>query len=126
MRSWLSNEDWWAVWLGLLVVLLALPTASGYDLLGWLAAPSIWLDPAKAVGPISKSFAGFPKVASVLLTYAMVLGLVGLGASAQRFDLRRFVPGFTVIFGISYLSWLIGHYAYIAQTPDKRAAMGLP
>ncbi|MBV8229423.1 MAG: putative sulfate exporter family transporter, partial [Planctomycetaceae bacterium] len=125
MRSWLSNEDWWAVWLGLLVVLLALPAASGYDLLGWLAAPGIWLDPAKAVGPISKSFAGFPKVASVLLTYAAVLGLVGLGASVQRFDLRRFVPGFTVIFGISYLSWLIGHYAYIAQTPDKRAAMGL-
>jgi uncharacterized membrane protein YadS len=48
------------------------------------------------------------------------------GASAQKFDLRRFVPGFTVIFWISYLSWLIGHDAYIAQTPDKRAAMGLP
>jgi uncharacterized membrane protein YadS len=54
-----------------------------------------------------------------------VLTLVGVGAHAQSFDLRRFLTGFTAIFWISYLCWIAGHYAYIAQTPDKRSAMGL-
>ena len=39
--------------------------------------------------------------------------------------LRKFVPAFTVIYWVSILCWLIGHYAYIAQTPDKRGAMGI-
>src|SRR5262249_61516825 len=81
--------------------------------------------PARAIGPVSKGSAGLPGLVSLVLTYLLVVGLVGLGASAQRFDLRKFLPGFTVIFWASYLCWLAGHNAYIAQTPDKRAAMGL-
>src|SRR5262249_54182430 len=138
MRGWLSTEDGWAVWLGLLLVVLALPTAAGYDLLGWAAATQVWVDPAQAVRPVSPAYARLPGAGSVgltyllgagavsvVLTYLLVAGLVGVGAAAQGFDLRRFLPGFTVIYGCSYACWLIGHYAYIAQTPDKRAAMGL-
>jgi uncharacterized membrane protein YadS len=125
MQAWLSTEDWWAVWLGLLIVVLALPTAAGFDLLGWVAATQVWLDLAKAVSPVSRAYAGLPGLVGLLLTYLLMLGLVGLGAFAQRFNLRRFLPGFTVIFWVSYLCWLAGHYAYIAQTPDKRTAMGL-
>jgi uncharacterized membrane protein YadS len=125
MRAWLSDEDAWAVWLGFLVVALALPTAAGYDLLGWLGQANVWLDASKAVGPVSKAYAGLPSVVSLLLTYLAVLSLVGLGAFAQRFDFRKFVPGFTAIFWITALCWLAGHFAYIAQTPDKRGAMGI-
>ena len=59
------------------------------------------------------------------MTFLLLLTLVTFGAYAQGFDLRRFVPAFTIVFAISYLCWLAGHYAYIAQTPDKRAAMGI-
>jgi uncharacterized membrane protein YadS len=35
------------------------------------------------------------------------------------------LPAFSVVFWISVACWLIGHFAYIAQTPDRRAAMGI-
>jgi uncharacterized membrane protein YadS len=124
-RSWFLSEDWFAVWLGTIVMLLALPAAAGVDLVGWIAAPQVWLEAGKAVKPVSKAYAGVPGLASLALTYLLVLALVGVGAAIQRFDLKRFLPGFTVLFGISGLSWILGHYAYIALTPDKRAGMGI-
>jgi uncharacterized membrane protein YadS len=35
------------------------------------------------------------------------------------------MPSFTAIFWISVGCWLLGHYAYIALTPEKRGAMGI-
>ncbi len=40
-------------------------------------------------------------------------------------DVRRFIKGFTAVFFLSYLSWIAGSWAYIAATPDKRAALGI-
>ncbi len=125
MRSWFATEDGLAVWLGLLIVGLALPAAVGVDLLGWLAAPQVWLEIGKAVQPISKTYAGLPAAVSLLATFALVLGLMSLGARALGSKLRTFVPAFSFVFLISMICWLAGHYAYIAQTPDKRAAMGI-
>jgi uncharacterized membrane protein YadS len=125
VKAWYASEDWFAVWLGLLVVGLSLPAAAGVDLLGWLAAPQVWLDVGKAVQPVSKAYAGLPGAASLALTYLFLLAVVGLGARLQGFDLRRFLTGFTVIFWLSAGAWVLGHYAYIAQTPDKRAGIGI-
>ena len=125
MRSWFISEDWFAVWVGAIVVALAVPAAAGYDLLGWIAAPQVWLEAGQAVKPVSKAFAGLPGPLSLLFTYLFLLCLLGAGAAVQRFDLHKFLLGFTAIFWISVASWLLGHYAYIAQTPDKRAAMGI-
>jgi uncharacterized membrane protein YadS len=121
MRPKFATEDWWAVWLGFLLVGLGLATLAGVDLIGWAVTTSVWLDPAKGVAPFSKGFAHVPGTVSVVLTYLLLLGLVTIGASMQGFNLPRFIPAFTVIFAISYLCWFAGHYAYIAQTPNKRA-----
>ena len=125
MKSWFATEDGLAVWLGLLIVGLALPASAGVDLLGWLAAPQVWLEAGKAVQPISKAYAGLPAAASLLATFAFILGIVSLGAYCLGVKLRKFVPAFSIVFVISVVCWLAGHYAYIAQTPDKRAAMGI-
>ena len=42
-----------------------------------------------------------------------------------EFDLPRFALGFTALFAISYLCWLLGHNAYLAATPEKRASFGV-
>ncbi len=73
MKSWFATEDGLAVWLGLLIVGLALPAAAGVDLLGWLAAPQVWLEAGKAVQPISKAYAGLPAAVSLLATFAFIL-----------------------------------------------------
>ena len=47
----------------------------------------------------------------------LLVGAKGLGA-----DLIKFAKGFTAVFCGAYLSWMLGSWAYIAATPDKRAA----
>ncbi len=125
MRAKFATEDWWAVWLGLILVLLALPAAAGIDLLGWAVKTNVWLSPGQALAPFSQSYAALPGVASLALTFLLLLGLVTLGAWAQGSNLRRFLPAFTAVFAISFLCYALGHYAYIAQTPDRREAMGI-
>jgi uncharacterized membrane protein YadS len=125
VRSWFVSDDWLAVWLGVIVVALALPAAAGVDLLGWIAAPQVWLEAGKAIHPVSKVYAGMPGPISLLLTYVLILALVAAGAVLQKQNLRAFVGGFTAIFVLSTLCLILGHYAYIAVTPDKRQALGI-
>jgi uncharacterized membrane protein YadS len=123
-RKLFATEDWWAVWLGFLLVALAMPVTAGFDALGWVVKANVWLTPGASLTPFSPN-AQVSGVVSLALTFLLLLGLVSLGAYAQGFNLARFIPAFSVIFGLSFLCWLMGHYAYIAQTPDKRAAMGI-
>jgi uncharacterized membrane protein YadS len=125
MRSWFATEDWWAVWLGLILVVIPLPLLAGVDALGWVAKANVWIDPDKSLTPFGKGYSAMPGAVSLALTFLLVLGLVTLGAWMQGFNLARFVAGFTFVFGISYLCWLGGHYAYIAETPNNQAKMGI-
>jgi uncharacterized membrane protein YadS len=50
------NEDWLALWLGLAIFILSLFAFSGTDILGWGVNTSVWMDPGKAMSPISKTF----------------------------------------------------------------------
>ena len=125
MRKLFATEDWWAVWLGFLLVALAVPVTAGFDALGWVVKTNVWLTPGAALAPFSTTYANLSGIASLALTYLFLLTLVSVGAYAQGFRLSRFIPSFSVLFGISFLCWLLGHYAYIALTPDKRAAAGI-
>jgi uncharacterized membrane protein YadS len=125
MKGWFASEDGWAVWLGVGIVLLALPSAFGVDLVGWAAGPKVWLSPSDAIAPVSKAYAGLPAPISLVLTYLAVLAVLTIGARSMRLNVPRFVAAFTGLFWVSVLCWVAGHYAYIAQTPDKREAMGI-
>ena len=52
------SEDWLALWLGLFIFVISLFTFSGTDLLGWGVNTSVWMDPAKAMSPVSSSYKG--------------------------------------------------------------------
>ncbi|HVN04942.1 MAG TPA: putative sulfate exporter family transporter [Bryobacteraceae bacterium] len=116
------NEDWLSVWLGLFIFALSLASFFGLDALGWAVSTNVWTSPAKALGPASKHYAGLPGLLSLLATYVFLLALMTLGARTLHLDLWRFAKGFTAVFCAAYLSWMIGSWAYIAATPDKRAA----
>ena len=125
MRDLLKTEDWWAVWIGLLIVGLSLVGVQGFHALGFGVSTSEWLDISKAMGPSSTAaFPTLPGWGSLLATYVFLLVVLCIGATAMGWDVPRFAGGFTVIFAVSYACVVIGHYAHIATTPDKFLAAG--
>ena len=69
---------------------------------------------------------GMSPVMSLFFTYLFALAIMTLGAIALRANLVKFLIGFTLAFWLSYLCWLMGHFAYIAATKDQAAKMGIP
>src|SRR3954451_10648035 len=116
------NEDWLAVWLGLLFFALSLGPLFGADPLGWAVTTSVWTNLSTALAPASKTYSRLPGWVSLLATFAFLLAVLTAGAAALGLKPARFAKGFTVVFGVAYASWIAGSCAYIAATPDKRAA----
>lgn len=124
--SLFKTEDWWAVWLGLFIFLLGLLQLAGVDLVGWVVKTKVWLSLSEALAPASKSLEGtLSGFSSLLLTYVFLTVILSIGVAAMGGKVGRFIGGFTIIFWITYICWIIGHYAYIAATPDKYAKLGI-
>lgn len=120
----LKSEDWMALWIGLFLFLLSIGHLIGIDVLGWAAKLNVWKDAAKIAVPISKGYA-ISGLGSVLLTYLFTLVVMTIGARLLGYSISKYVLGFTLVFIISYISLIIGHFAYIAATPDKLKAFGI-
>lgn len=108
------SEDWLAVWLGLFLFAIPLGVFGGADLLGWGVKTNVWIDLGKALSPFSKSYEKIPGIVSLLLTYLFLTLVLGIGAKLLGADVKKFLVSFTLVFGISYLCWLIGNNAYLA------------
>ncbi len=120
------SEDWLSVWIGLFIFVLSLGSFAGADLLGWGVTTAVWTDLSKALAPVSKAYASLSGVGSLVATYLFLLILMTLGAVLLRARVGRFVGGFTVVFWISYLCWIVGSWAYVAATSDRLKVYGIP
>jgi uncharacterized membrane protein YadS len=121
-----SREDLLALWLGLLVFLLALPSAAGLDLVGWVVTTGVWTDPAKALAPVSKGYGWIGGAGALLATYVALLVTLTIGARWLRIEPRRFAIRFSVVFVLAYLSWIAGSYANLAATtPSELQKFGI-
>lgn len=124
--TWKISEDVVALLLGLVIFALALPTIAGHDLLGWAVTTAVWTDPAKALAPLSKSFAGIGGAGALAATFLFLLALLTAGAAILKHDARRFALRFSAVFAISYASWFAGSFAYVAAvTPADLSRFGI-
>ncbi len=119
------SEDWLSLWLGLFIFALSLGVFWGLDLLGWGWKVSVWTDITKSMGAVSKDIKGITGLTSLFITYLFLMFIMGIGARALRVDLGKFQVGFTLVFIISMACWILGHYAYVAATPDKLEKLGI-
>jgi uncharacterized membrane protein YadS len=120
------SEDWLSLIIGLVVFVLALGLTVGLDVLGWAVTTSVWTDLGKALGPVSKAYAGLGGVGSLIATYIGLLVLMTAGAVALKANIGRFILGFTVVFWLSYTCWIIGSYAnFAANTPADMQKFGV-
>lgn len=121
-RRWYSGmattEDWWAVWLGLAMFAAGLASIAGVDLVGWMAKTRSWAEFSwtNAVEPAGEAYAGWHPLASLAMTYAVFTVLTGLGAWAMRWDVGRFLAGWTLLFAITWAIWIVGHEAHLKAT----------
>jgi uncharacterized membrane protein YadS len=119
------GEDWLSFWLGMVVFVLGLAYFFGLDLLGWGIKTNVWIDITKSLAPVSATFKGIPGLTSLFLTYLFMLVLTEMGAAIMGVRVGKFILAFTIVFWISYVCWLLGHFAYIAATPDALAKFGI-
>ena len=120
------SEDWLSLWIGLGVFVLSLGLLVNADLLGWVVTTSVWNDLSKALSPASKAYAGLGGVGSLIVTYLALLVVMTLGAAALKSDVKRFALGFTVVFWLAYICWIIGSFANFAvNTPADMQKFGI-
>ena len=120
------NEDWLAVGVGLVIFLLGLALMAGLDLLGWAAGPRTWVEIGKALRASSTLYADWSAAALLACTYLFVLVLMAAGASLLRLNLVKFLLGFSVIYWLSYLCWVLGNWGYLAvTTPAEMQRLGI-
>ncbi len=125
LRSLLKSEDWMSLFVGLLIFALSMGLLLGIDVLGWAVKTNVWASAGEALQPVSENYAGLGGGPSFILTFLFLLVLMTLAARGLEAHLPRFMMGFTVIFVVSYICWFLGHYAYIAATPDKLESLGI-
>ena len=120
------SEDWLAVVIGLLLFVLSLGVIGGTDILGWVVTTSVWTDVSKALAPASKGYAQLGGIGALLATYGALLAIMTAGAAGLRLDAKRFALGFTVVFALSYLCWIVGSQANLAvTTPADQNKFGI-
>ena len=121
-RKWysgmLSTEDWWAVWLGLILFFAGMASIWGLDLVGWMTKTKTW-EWSSLMGDFSwdklmkpAAYKDMHPLASFFATYAIFTILVCLGAYFQRLNVMKFFLGWTFIFLITWMCWILGHEAH--------------
>jgi uncharacterized membrane protein YadS len=119
------SEDWLAVYIGLFIFGLSLLRFTGLDIFGWAVNTKVWTQTSQILAPLSKGYAGLPALVSLVLTYLFMLAIMSVGARMLKADVKNFAIGFTLVFFLSYLCWMAGHFARIAATPDTLKKFGI-
>ncbi|MCS7020304.1 MAG: YeiH family protein [Gemmataceae bacterium] len=125
MRSVWNSEDGWALAIGTGLFVLSLGIMAGFDTLGWAVATQVWTDPRASLKPVSPAYGFLKGGGALLVTFVATITVLTTAVAVMGESVRRFIGSFTSVFIISFCCWWFGHWAYIAATPDRQAAMGL-
>lgn len=125
-RPWaaFSNEDWWSVWIGLLVIVVAWALFTNGSSLKWLAvAPAKW----KTLGEAWHGVAShWPSYLALFAAFAL---LFGTGLAVLGHSLSRFLPSFLILFVVSLLIFNASAWTeasrYNLEAPLLALALGL-
>jgi uncharacterized membrane protein YadS len=119
-----STEDWWAVWIGLGIIVLAYALFASGTSIKWLAvAPAKWSSGAQLGADLGQHLANY---VALFVVFAILFG-IAIAALGQ--SLVRFVPGFLAVFVVSALIFIAGAWTnasrYNLEPPLIALALGL-
>jgi uncharacterized membrane protein YadS len=123
-RELFAKEDWWAIWIGVALVLAAVVLFSAGLSIKWLAvAPQKWSHLAEARAQLSTHA---PQYLALFVLWA---ALFGAGARSLGLSLAQFLPSFAFVFAVSVVLYFIGQWDqashYNLEPPLVALALGL-
>ncbi len=138
-RKWtdgmFTTEDWWAVWVGLILFGAGLLSIWGIDAVGWMAKTktwewsSFWSDPSfnqllgVAHGKAGKAYEGWSGFGALMMTYLVFCAVTTMGAYFQKLNITKYVLGFSCIFFITFASWMTGHEAHFKAAKTSQSML---
>ena len=123
-QSFWSKEDWWAVWLGLGVIILAYVFYLAGSSISWIAvAPSKWSSLSELAAQFSKNGVRYlALLAAFLVLFTIVISFIGQRPGA-------FIPSFVFVFILSTIIYAAGNWdqatRYNLEPPLVALALGL-
>jgi uncharacterized integral membrane protein (TIGR00698 family) len=120
---WLK-EDWWAIWLGLGIVLVAYGFFADGGSIKWIAVtPGKWSD----ISQLGAHFAG--NWLRYVAQFAIWLGVFSAALTALGHKARDFVPSFVLLYALSIVIFAVGQWdkanSYNIEPPLLALAVGL-
>lgn len=118
------QEDWWAIWIGLGLVAVAVLLVANSSSIKWVAvAPAKWAHLADAAAQL-RDHAG-----QYIALFALFAGLFGIGTSALGFRFSRFLPAFVLVYLTTLVLYFLGQWDqashYNLEPPLVALALGL-
>ena len=115
-REFWVKEDWWAIWIGMAIVVASCALFWNGLSLRWLAVlPPKWDEPAEIAADLA---ANWTRYSAQCLFW---LGAFGLALRALGYKAREFVPAFLLLYVAAYLIFIVGQWkqssAYNLEPP---------
>lgn len=123
-RELFGKEDWWAVWIGLTIVVAAILLFDAGSSIKWLAvAPKTWSTLPEILAQL-----GAHALQYVVLFIAWAL-LLGIGARAVGLRFAHFLPAFAFVFVLTIPIFALGVWnqaaRYSLEPPVVALVVGL-
>src|SRR5580698_4061125 len=97
------QEDWWAIWIGLGLIAVAVLLVANGSSIKWVAvAPTKWSHLSEAVAQLRDHAPQY------LALFGLWAVLLGIGTSALGFSLARFLPSFALVYAVSLVLYFLG------------------
>jgi uncharacterized integral membrane protein (TIGR00698 family) len=118
------QEDWWAIWIGLALIAVAVTLFSSGSSIKWIAvAPQKWSHLADVSTQLKQHGVQY---AALFVLWAFAFGL---GAAALGIKISRFLPAFFVVYAAAAIIYFLGLWDqaahYNLEPPLVALALGL-
>ena len=123
-RELWRKEDWWAIWLGLGIVVVAYALFANGSSIRWLAVtPAKWSNPAQ----LGAHFAA--NAVRYLAQFLVWLAVFSAALTALGHKVRDFVPAFVLVYALSVAIFALGQWdqanTYNLEPPLVALLIGL-